>query len=170
MFIAHLPSGYIASKLLFPRVAVQDAAFKPFLFAGALGAIAPDLDLIYFYLADHRMHPHHIYWPHFPIIWFSLLLISLAWFYTSRTKNLAASAINFSLNGLIHLILDSVVGGIWWFAPFIDKPFRVFTVPAVYKPWWLNFPLHWSFAFEIAIVVWAICLWRQNTKLHAQYF
>jgi inner membrane protein len=80
---------------------------------------------------------------------------------------MAALAVIFSLNGLLHMVLDTVVGDIWWFAPFVDKPYAFFTVPAVYKPWWLNFILHWSFALELAFVLVAIYVWRRssNTKV-----
>ncbi len=62
----------------------------------------------------------------------------------------------------MHMLLDSIVGDIWWFAPFVDQPYALFTVEAVYKPWWLNFILHWSFAIEIGILLWALYLWRAN--------
>jgi inner membrane protein len=67
----------------------------------------------------------------------------------------------FSAGGLLHMVLDSVVGDIWWFAPFIDRPFALFTVPALYTPWWLNFLLHWSFALELAICVGAVITFRR---------
>lgn len=162
MIIAHLPAGYVTSKLLFPHFGARGALFKPFLWAGMLGAVAPDLDLLYFHLVDHRQHQHHTYWPHFPIVWASLLLMSAIWFYTEHSRKRAALAVIFSLNGFIHLFLDTIVGNIWWFAPFVDKPFAFFTVPAHYEPWWLNFLLHWSFALELAIVAWAAYLWRRS--------
>lgn len=162
MFIGHLPAGFITSKILFPHFASRGVASKMFVGAGILGAIAPDLDMLYFYLVDHRQHHHHTYWPHFPIVWIILLLISTAWFYSGRGENRAILAIVFSFNGLIHMLLDSIVGDIWWLAPFVDKPFAFFTVPALYKPWWLNFLFHWSFALEIAVVVCALYLWRRG--------
>lgn len=61
-------------------------------------------------------------------------------------------------------VLDSVVGDIWWFAPFVDRPFALFTVPALYKPWWLNFFLHWSFALELAICAWALATYRRRRR------
>jgi hypothetical protein len=160
MIIGHLPAGYVASKLLFPYFETRGAIAKPFLWAGVLGAFAPDFDMAYFHLIDHRQHHHHSYWTHFPIVWLSLLLVALIWFYSARIKSSAALAVIFTINGFIHLFLDTIVGDIWWLAPFVDKPFALFTVPALYTPWWLNFLLHWSFALELAIVAWAVYLWR----------
>jgi hypothetical protein len=60
------------------------------------------------------------------------------------------------------MVLDSIVGDIWWFAPFIDKPYALFTVPAIYTPWWLNFILHWSFMLELVFVFCAVALWRRE--------
>lgn len=161
MIIGHLPAGYLISRMLYPRFASRALAWKPFLWVGCLGAVAPDLDMLYFHLIDHRLHHHHTFWTHYPIIWSGLFILSLAWFHSERFLNNAILGIIFSLNGFIHMLLDTIVGDIWWLAPFIDKPIAIFTVIARYKPWWLNFLLHWSFALELAVFVWAIYLrWR----------
>jgi hypothetical protein len=167
MFIAHFPIGYVGSKLLFSRYRRYGVKQKNFLWAGICGAIVPDLDMLYFYLVDDRQHHHHTYVTHFPILWVCLVFISSTWLAWGRSKAMAALAVIFSLNGLLHMVLDTVVGDIWWIAPFVDKPYAFFTVPAVYKPWWLNFILHWSFALELAFVLVAIYVWRQssNTKV-----
>lgn len=160
MFIGHLPTGYVTAKLLFKHFADTGVTAKLFFWAGALGAIAPDLDLVYFYLVDNRQNHHHTYWPHFPILWLVLLVSSSVLFKFARKKSGAALALIFSINGFLHMLLDSIVGDIWWLAPFIDLPYALFTVEAAYKPWWLNFILHWSFALEMLIFVWAFYLWR----------
>jgi inner membrane protein len=162
MIIGHLPAGYVISRLLFPRFESSGVAYKRMLWAGMLGAVAPDFDMLYFHLADHRQHHHHTYISHFPVMWAGLLLMSAIWLYASRVKWPAALAVIFSLNGFIHMVLDSIVGDIWWFAPWVDQRYSFFTVPALHKPAWLNFILHWSFALEIGIVVWAAYLWRRN--------
>ena len=160
MFIAHLPTGYIASALLFPRFENRGIKRVRFLLAGIAGALIPDADLLYFYLADHRQHHHHSYFTHFPLVWLALVLLSIAWMRAGRTRAHAALAFIFSMNGLLHMALDTVVGDIWWLAPFVDKPYALFTVPAIYKPWWVNFILHWSFALELVLALIALCLWR----------
>jgi len=162
MFIGHLPAGYIAAKLLFKRFANTEVSARLFILAGVIGGIAPDFDMFYFYFVDNRQSHHHTYWPHYPVLWLAILAVSCAWFKLAANKSSAALMLVFSISGFIHMLLDSIVGDIWWFAPFIDKPYAMFTVEAVYKPWWLNFVLHWSFLLEILVVVWACYLWRSK--------
>jgi hypothetical protein len=162
MIIGHLPAGYIVSKLLAARLAADGVKGRLFVGAGMAGAIAPDVDMLYFYLVDQRQHHHHTYFTHFPVVWMALVLLSLLWMGSSRRTLGPALAFTFSLNGFIHLLLDSIVGDIWWLAPVVDRPFALFMVPALYQPWWLNFVLHWSFAFEIALIAGAAWLWQRH--------
>jgi len=164
MFIAHLPTGYILSNIVKKRSGLKHANLKLFMMFGMMGAIAPDLDMFYFYLVDHRQHHHHSYLTHYPIIWFSLLSLSAVWYRVAIDKANAILALVFTANGCLHLVLDTLVGDIWWFAPFIDKPYALFTVAARYQPWWLNFILHWSFLLELLICLWGLTIWRRNRK------
>jgi hypothetical protein len=163
MIIGHIPAGYVLSKLLFSRLEKVGVGQTPFMFAGLSGAIAPDLDLFYFYLIDNRQHHHHSYFTHFPIVWIIALSLTLFWFITARSKKFAALAFVFAINGFFNLLLDSIVGDIWWLAPFVDKPFALFSVPALYNPWWLNFILHWSFLLELMLVAGAMLMWRYGS-------
>ena len=167
MFIAHLPAGYIISSLLLPRLKCSRIDAKVFMASGALGAIAPDLDIFYFYLVDHKQHNHHSYFTHFPAFWASLLLISAIWLYCSRSKTWPAIFTIFCLNGFGHMVLDTVVGAIQWFAPFLDRYFAFFPIPSLYQPWWLNFIFHWSFALEIGILCYAFLLWCRTGNSNA---
>lgn len=162
MFVSHLPAGYLSAKYLYRRFTATGAPLAWFVAAAMAGALAPDLDLLYFYLVDHRRTPHHLYWPHFPIVWFALLAASGVWLALARRKGAAALAFIFCVGGVGHLLLDTIVGDIYWGAPFLWQPVSLFTVPALYQPWWLNFFLHWSFGFELAILVWAIVLARKS--------
>jgi hypothetical protein len=162
MFVAHIPAGYLTGKYLHSRFAASDVAPKWFVLAAVIGAIVPDLDLFYFFLIDHRRTPHHLYWPHFPLVWALLLAASAAWLVTAKRKGAAALAVVFCLGGFGHLMLDTIVGDIHWGAPFVYGPFSLFTVQALYKPWWLNFILHWSFAFELLLLGWAVLVWRRQ--------
>ncbi|MFZ2450585.1 MAG: metal-dependent hydrolase [Methylovulum miyakonense] len=159
MIIGHAPSGYIMASLLRGKFSARGISAQLSI-VGVAGALAPDLDMLYFHLADHRQHHHHTYPSHFPIVWLSLLIASSAYLRLNKTSKTAALAFMFCLGGSLHIVLDSIVGDIWWFAPFLDRSFTLFTVPALYQPWWLNFILHWSFALELALWVWALFIYR----------
>lgn len=158
MFIAHAPAGFIYGHLL-AKLPVAKQLNKKALYACCiLGSLAPDLDLLYFYFSDHRQYNHHTYWSHLPIAW--LLMVIFACFVQrlDRYKCLAWYFILFTSSAFFHLLLDTVVGDIWWLVPIYNKPFSLITVPAVYSPWWLNFIFHWTFAFEVFIVAGALVL------------
>lgn len=164
MIIAHAPAGYLCAKWMQSR----GLALKGIIVAGIAGALAPDLDMFYFYLVDGRQHHHHTYWSHYPIVWGSLLVATLLWFLLARQSKAAGLSLIICLNGFLHLVLDSLVGDIWWFAPYVDKPYSFFTVSPGFKPWWLNFILHWSFLAEVIIVTTAILVFKKSRKKASQ--
>jgi inner membrane protein len=86
MFIAHLPAGYVMARLLARRARLRGRAGVRFLWAGAIGAIAPDFDLAYFYLVDGRQHNHHSYVTHYPVIWIAAMLVCACWWRADRTR------------------------------------------------------------------------------------
>lgn len=164
MFIAHIPSGYIYAVSIIKSIKKTAIPTHLIIFSAVLGSILPDFDLIYFYLIDHRQTHHHKYITHWPLLWISLVFISyLIYAFSSHKKLGLLSLIAFS-SCMIHIILDTVVGDIWWFFPLIDKPFALFTVNALYKPWWLNFILHWSFALELVICSFAAFIYIKRKK------
>ncbi|THB68747.1 MAG: hypothetical protein D6B27_01885 [Gammaproteobacteria bacterium] len=73
----------------------------------------------------------------------------------------------FGINIFIHLFADSIVGDIWWFSPFTNKPYSLFTVPSIYKIWWGNFILHWSFLIEITLILIAIYIFINSRKKYS---
>lgn len=158
MFIAHLPAGYLLSE------GFRGLPMRGVVPVALLGSIFPDLDLIYFYTIDNRQHHHHSYWIHFPLVWGGLLAAAVVWFYFRRQSRLAALFLVFSASGFLHLLLDTVVGDIPWLAPFSMKFYHLSEVQAVYKPWWLNFILHWSFLLEVLIVAAAVVLFVKRRK------
>lgn len=162
MIIGHLPAGFIASALLFARFEVPGMTRKAFLAAGMLGAVAPDLDLFYFYFVDQRAHSHHSYVTHFPVLWLLLLGLAILRHRRAGDRGRSALAIIFTLNGFLHMFLDYIAGNIRWLAPFVNEPFSLFEVAAVYQPWWLNFILHPTFGLEVAILLGALWLWRRD--------
>jgi hypothetical protein len=166
MFIAHIPSGYIMAVSFVKRISQFPKFSSSVMAAGVIGAIAPDFDMVYFYLFDHRQTHHHRYLTHWPLLWMSMVVVSIVWLCLSRFSKAAGLSLVFAVGGVLHLILDSFVGDIWWFAPFADKPYAMITVPALFNPWWLNFFLHWSFAVELVICLWALTLYRQRSNVY----
>lgn len=163
MIIGHLPAGYIISKLSYSRFRHNIGNYRTYMFWGLFGSIAPDLDMFYFHLIDHRRTLHHKYPSHFPIVWFSLVIITALLCLPKNTREkFGIYAMLFSVSGFCHLILDTIVGNIWWFAPFSDQSFALATVPSIYKTWWVNFIFHWSFLLELAVTGWAFWLWKSE--------
>ncbi len=167
MFIAHLPSGYLLSVSLLRRMRHIPATANTVILTGMLGALAPDFDLAYFQFIDHRQTHHHQYLTHWPLLWLTLTAAAGLWWRLARQSRAAFLSLVFGLGCVLHVILDSFVGDIWWLAPFVNRPFALFTVPAVYSPWWVNFILHWSFAVELVICGWALHLYRLRRLAHA---
>lgn len=129
------------------------------LLLGLAASVLPDLDLFYFYFVDERRHVHHSYLPHLPLAWAAALgaaAVVLAVLRARRTAWLALAILG--INVLLHLVLDTVAGGIRWLWPFSDVEISLTSVRARYHPWILNFVLHWTFALELALM--AAALWR----------
>ena len=59
---------------------------------------------------------------------------------------------------MMHLLLDTVNGGIMWLWPFSDRLVTLVTVPATRSNWVLSFLTHWSVLAEIAIILAAAIL------------
>lgn len=152
------------SVTLLERARFFQNASTVIIMAGIIGSIAPDFDMVYFYLIDHRQTHHHKYFTHWPLLWICLVAVSLVWFRVSRYCKAASLSLVFAAGGVLHLILDSFVGDIWWFAPFGKNPYAMFTVPALFKPWWLNFFFHWSFAVELVMCLWALTVYRRRSN------
>lgn len=163
MLTAHAAAGYIGAQWL-SSLKPNPLSAKLWRFLGIISGLLPDIDMLYFHLIDHGKIHHHRYFTHWPICWLFVLLLSILWWHWQRSTK-AAIALLISANGMIHIFLDSIVGDIWWFMPWYDHPFSLFTVPARYQPWYWNFIFHWSFGLEL--LVWAIAIkyWIKNYKI-----
>ena len=169
MFIAHLPSGYLLAKSTLTKFKISQIAPSTVILTMMIGAIFPDIDLFYFFLIDHQQVHHHQYFLHRPILWIGLFLgLSLLYKFCQKTSKFLLLALLFCAGGILHVILDSLVGDIWWFAPFIDQAFALFKVEAQYQPWWLNFILHWSFWVEIFICIIAGIVYLRSKRTDTQ--
>jgi inner membrane protein len=170
MFIGHVPAGYLASTFLLDRARVPPADRRRMLLIGLATSVLPDIDLLYFYLIDHRRHVHHTYLPHLPAFWLVVFAIWAAALLLRRTSRVGWLALGVtSLNVLLHVVLDTLAGGIEWAWPFSRTAFVLASVPRHYEPWYLNFVLHWTFLLEIALAAAAlvVLLLRRRARSRA---
>ena len=155
MFIAHLPAGCcLTTILLFKFVQPEnERTYRRFLWTGLCASVMPDLDLIYFYLIDHRQHPHHTYITHIPFFWLAGAI--WLWFCGAmfRQRFMMWSTLIIFTNGILHLFLDSVASKVLWLYPLFDDGLGLFHVPSRYSWWVWNYVFHWTFGLEIMIVV-----------------
>lgn len=158
MFIGHLPAGYLLTKGIH-----KITKSKKYLYLGLIASIFPDFDLIYFYLIDNQSTLHHSYWIHIPFYWLIISSLTFLLIWLTRKKALIIPAIIFFTNIFLHLILDTIVGKIEWLFPLSTKPYYLFEVPSIYNFWVYNFFLHWTFLFEIAVIIGAIYLIIRKT-------
>ncbi|MGI0115699.1 metal-dependent hydrolase [Zooshikella sp. RANM57] len=166
MFIAHLPAGYLLSKYWLSTFNENSVNRKLLLAIGLLSSILPDLDLIYFYWIDNQQHSHHTYLSHIPIFWAGLFLVLLSISTIVQSRVIKHFVVISALNIILHFILDSVVGDILWLYPFNSDPYALFHVSPKYEWWVLNFFLHWSFLFEIGIIIFA---WQRFLNSKKKY-
>ncbi|UCH72937.1 MAG: metal-dependent hydrolase [Rhodospirillales bacterium] len=155
MFIAHLPAGYLLAHRLAPRLAMTRAQSRRLMAVCLLASVLPDIDLLYFHAIDGRRTLHHDYWTHIPVFWLIAAAAAVALFRIARMP-VPWPAIAVLLCGIfLHLVLDTVTGGIAWLYPFGAGKFALIDVPARFDRWVWNFVLHWSFLLEITILAWA---------------
>jgi inner membrane protein len=166
VFIAHIPAGYLATRLVLHREAAPEPLRRRLLALGMIASVLPDLDLLWFYFVDHRRQVHHAYLPHLPLAWIALFAAAVLGMWIGRAKRTAWLAmIVFAANILLHVVLDTTAGGIRWLWPFSNAEFAMSHVEARHQAWYLNFVLHWTFVLELAILAAALWYaWRRHVS------
>ncbi len=157
MLTAHLPSGYILAQV--PR-----RTFAGLLPAPLIGAVFPDLDMIWFYLVDDRAFHHHRYWVHVPAFWAggAVTVLPIIGLFARRWLKVV---LVFLAAIFLHLVLDSIGGGVMWFAPLDDRLLSLTVVPTTQSHWILSFLLHWTILLEVAIWGLALALWLRRRRV-----
>jgi inner membrane protein len=168
VFIGHLPAGYLASLPFVDRAPPE--LRRRAMMTGLVGSVLPDLDLLWFYLVDHRRHVHHAYLPHLPAAWLATLAVTAlpAWLSGARGRTWLLPGV-FAANVMLHLGLDTIVGGVEWLWPWSDHELVLVEVPPLHQPWFLNFLLHWTFALELVlavVAVWVFLSRRRGVLIH----
>jgi inner membrane protein len=103
-----------------------------------------------------------------PFFWTALFLLVMGICFVLKSHRLFYLSFVIYINLMLYLILDLVVGKTEWGWSFSTHAFFLFDVPTRYSPWILNFILHWTFTFELAILT--VALWtyrRSNNKLQS---
>jgi inner membrane protein len=163
VFIAHLPAGYLATGLILSRQRVAQPVRRRLLALGMIASVLPDLDLLWFYFVDDRRQVHHAYLPHLPLAWIALFAAAALVLRACGVGRTAwVAMLVFASNILLHVLLDTVAGGIRWLWPFCHAEFAMSHVEARYQPWVLNFVLHWTFALELALLAAAVWYARRR--------
>lgn len=165
MFIAHAPAGYIVAKFAERLISRDKSETKLILAYGIIFSILPDLDMIYFYTIDNRQNLHHSYWTHIPIFWICCSLFVILISIISGSRVVYLCGLMLMLSTMVHLILDSVVGGILWLYPISSTAYTLIDVPAQFGHWILNFVLHWSFLLELGILALAVIVFFRRDGL-----
>ncbi len=166
MLIGHLPAGYLIGRALVKAPSRETAAPLAAIMAGS---VFPDLDMVWFYFFDHQRTHHHLYWTHIPAFWLMACAGGLLAWTANREFRPPVALWFFLLGVLSHLLLDSLIGDIYWLIPYSYRPFSLFTVHPHYSPWYLNFVFHWVFGVELVLVACAAALawhdwWRHRTR------
>ncbi len=158
MIVAHAPGGFLLTTWLLRTTPV--ASRRRALWWGIAGSVAPDLDWLWLLQAAHPRN-HHTYWTHWPVTW---LLLILTMQLLRRRWSWATYGWLFALNGMLHMLLDTVAGRIWWFSPWVDHAYSLFTVRPMLTPWWVNFLVHPTFGLELLICAAAGWVWYRNRR------
>lgn len=155
MITAHLPAGYILARSLKQAPWVLTAALA--------GSILPDFDLLWFYFIDDRAIHHHRYWVHAPGFWAMVAgpALALTWYGAPRLIRAVGA---FFLALTLHIILDTIAGGIMWQWPFNTRLISWITVPATHNHFILSFLTHWTFLLELCVWIVAGFLWRKRAS------
>lgn len=166
MLIAHLPAGYLIAKLT-----QRTGRFltKGEFIATLIGAVIPDIDMIWFWTVDHRQHHHHGYITHWPSFWLMVFLVGLAITLLLSKRAWISVMCLFFFGTMSHMVLDSVAAPIMWLAPLSDNWFELSHVPASAHGATYALLTHWTFGVELAICLTAAVVFYRKRRLPSSY-
>lgn len=165
MLIAHIPAGYITTRY-YNRIAGENISFSRY---GLLFSIWPDFDLLYFYLVDKKATFHHLYFTHIPLSVVIAFVFIVPIYLLDKSKKLFKIYLLFLISWFLHLILDTLTGGIAWLYPLKSSVIKLIEIPSQHSNWIVNFVFHWSFLIEISITAWAVILLFADKSKHVSY-
>lgn len=164
MIIAHLPAGYLLTKVMSSRFSPERS--RSLWFWGLLASILPDADILWFHLVDHGVRHHREYITHWPLFWLLLFILSGLFFFFKK-RELLIFPIVVGANIALHLLLDCLAAPVYYAAPFSAEKLHFVQVPNLYNYWVWNFLRHWTFQLELmiwaaAILVFGLSRWEES--------
>lgn len=153
MVIAHLPAGYLLTKHLQSRFHATSL-----LWAGLLGSILPDFDILYFYLVDAQQVSHRSYITHWPLFWLGVAYLVLPFVRIWGSRVAFTACVFLFANIGLHMLLDSVMAPVYWLQPYSEESFQLLKLKYThaYSFWLWNYMAHPAFLMEIAICIAAL--------------
>lgn len=153
MITAHLPAGYLVGRATELRLEVG-----PVLIFAVIGGVAPDFDMLYFYLVDAGTTHHHAYLFHLPLFWIGVCVPAIALTHALGALSWRNALTGFFAAVMLHMVLDSIAAPIFWLRPVADGRIEMIEIPARFDNWIWSFFLHWTILLELAIWLSAIVL------------
>lgn len=158
MIVGHLPAGYLITKALGHR----REGTTGLMLCGLLASVLPDTDMLWFHLVDHGRHHHHDYVFHLPLFWLSLGMAAFGIAQAFSWKRAYAYILVATANLMVHMVLDTIAGGVAWLAPFSDERLQLVEISARYEWWVWSFIFHWTFLLELLMIVTALSVWKRS--------
>lgn len=171
MFFAHGFGGYLVTRHLVKRADEKThsaSLFSRYILWGIFCSILPDLDLLYFYSLDNRQHLHHSYWTHMPVFWIFLACAIYSIGHGFFKKSIGLYCLILLAGTILHLLLDTVAGGIHWLYPWSDYKFQWFVIQPEYKWWVFNYIFHWTMLMEVTLMLLAYVVYRRDQRYSHQ--
>ncbi|UQZ88073.1 hypothetical protein C4J81_02120 [Deltaproteobacteria bacterium Smac51] len=162
MLIAHLPAGYLLTKAFSLKFSAGEG--RKLWLTGLIASVLPDIDLVFYYL-EGGIRIHRQYFTHWPLFWLALLAASIILSARFRKRESITYLIVFFSGIMLHLVLDTVAGPVYWLAPFDWTPTRWVRVPRTESWWLMNLVRHRIFKAELvicgaALAVYLMSAWR----------
>ena len=161
MFIAHMPAGYLLTRYIQHKTGNHS---RHVMWLGLIASVFPDIDLLYFFLVDHRSITHHHYVTHLPLAWVTLAATTWVVMRVLGERRYLIFLGVALANVMLHMVMDSIAATIYWLYPFSDVGVDLINVTAHYHWWVWNFVLHWTFLFELLIITFALHVWAKPCK------
>jgi len=165
MITAHLPAGYLLTKLISGKF--EPARKTSLWFCALTASILPDIDILWFYI-EGGLRNHRYYPTHWPLLWLSLFSLSVMALALAKRRDLIIYPAVILANVMLHLLLDCLAGPVFYAAPFSWERAQLIRVPAIYDWWVWNFLRHWVFQLELMIwsaaaLVYGLSSWEKKT-------